>query len=184
MLEAIAVWDAEVLLWIQANIRAPLGNVLIPLWSSLGNGGMLWIALALVLLLFRKTRRAGVLALGGMALNFLVVNVTIKHLVARPRPWLVVEGLEFLLFEPDPNSFPSGHTSAAFAFAAAVCCETGRVWVRVLALGAAVCMGLSRLYVGVHFPSDVLCGAVIGGLCGLAVVWLYRRWVQEKFPLT
>ncbi len=180
MLSSIAAWDASVLLWVQEHLRTGLGNLIIPLWSSLGNSGMLWIALSLLLLCFRKTRRAGVLALAGMALNFLVVNVVIKHLVARPRPWLVVEELEILLFEPDPNSFPSGHTSAACAFAAALCCELDRTWVRVLVVCAALFMGWSRIYVAVHFPSDVLCGAVIGTLCGLAAVWLYRYLQKRK----
>lgn len=180
MLAAISSWDAAVLLWVQAHLRTPLGDLLIPLWSSLGNSGLLWIALALLLLCFPKTRRAGALALAGMALNFLAVNVVIKHLAARPRPWLVVEGLEVLLFEPDPNSFPSGHTSAACAFAAALCCTLDRTWIKVLAVCAALSMGWSRIYVAVHFPTDVLCGALIGAACGLLAVRLYRGLFQRE----
>lgn len=183
MLTAIQNWDAGVLLWVQEYVRTPLGNLLMPLWSSLGNDGMLWIGLALVLLFFRKTRRAGVLALAGMLLNFLAVNVVIKHLVARPRPWLVVEGLETILFIDDPNSFPSGHTSAASAFAVAMCCELDPLWAKALAAAAAVLMAWSRIYVAIHFPTDVLAGAVIGAACGLLAVWLYRRFLRERFPL-
>lgn len=183
MISAVAAWDASVLLWVQDHVRTALGDWIIPLWSSLGNTGALWIVLSLLLLCFRRTRRAGALALGGMFINLLVVNGAIKHIVARPRPWLVVEGLEVLLFEPDPNSFPSGHTSAAFAFAAALCCELRIPWVRVLAVAAAAFMGWSRIYVAVHFPSDVVTGALIGVLCGLLAVWLYRRFLREKFPL-
>ena len=69
------------------------------------------------MLIFPKTRRAGLLALLAMALGFLCTNVVLKHLVARPRPWLVVEGLIHLVAEDDPHSFPSGHTCAAFAAA-------------------------------------------------------------------
>lgn len=183
MLTAIQNWDAGVLLWVQEYVRTPLGNLIMPVWSSLGNDGLLWIALALVLLFFRKTRRAGVLALAGMLLNFLAVNVVIKHLVARPRPWVTVGGLETILFIDDPNSFPSGHTSAACAFAAALCCTLDRGWARALAVAGAVLMGWSRIYVAIHFPTDVLAGAVIGAACGLLAVWLYRRFVQERFPL-
>ncbi len=183
MLTAIQNWDAGVLLWVQEYIRTPLGDLLMPIWSSLGNDGLLWIALALLLLCFRKTRRAGVLALAGMLLNFIAVNVVIKHLVARPRPWLVVEGLNTLLFIDDPNSFPSGHTSAACAFAAALCCELDPVWAKALAVAGAVLMGWSRIYVAIHFPTDVLAGAVIGAACGLLAVWLYRRFFRERFPM-
>lgn len=183
MLTAIQSWDAGVLLWVQEYIRTPLGDLLMPIWSSLGNDGLLWIGLALLLLCFRKTRRAGVLALAGMLLNFIAVNVVIKHLVARPRPWLVVEGLNTLLFIDDPNSFPSGHTSAACAFAAALCCELDPAWAKALAVAGAVFMGWSRIYVAIHFPTDVLAGAVIGAACGLLAVWLYRRFFRERFPM-
>lgn len=183
MIDAIVSWDASVLLWVQENIRTAFGDLIIPFWSRLGNAGLLWITAALILLFFRKTRRAGVLALAAMLLNLVVVNGVIKHLVGRPRPWLTIEGLIVLVNEPDPNSFPSGHTSAAFAFALAVYQELSIPWVRVAVVAAAVCMGWSRIYVAVHYPSDVLAGAVIGALCGLAVVWLYRRFLQERLPL-
>lgn len=178
-MNAIAGWDADVLLLIQEHLRTAAGDTLLTVWSDLGNGGAVWIAAALLLLLFPKTRKAGLLALVGMLLNLGLVNGILKPLVERDRPWLVVEGLRPLLTSSDPNSFPSGHTSAAFAFTAAVCCSVDRVWVRVLAVAAAALMGWSRLYVGVHFPTDVLAGAVFGTLCGLAAVWLYRRYFSR-----
>lgn len=183
MLDVIASWDASVLLWVQEFVRTPIGNLIIPIWSQLGNVGLLWIAASLLMLIFRKTRRAGAVALGAMLINLLVVNGIIKHLVARPRPWLVIDGLEVLVHEGDPNSFPSGHTSAACAFAAALCGELNVKWGKVLAVAAALFMGWSRIYVAVHFPSDVLAGAVIGALCGVLAVWLYRRFLKERFPL-
>lgn len=179
----IQSWDSAVLLWIQENLRGGIGNVIIPFWSRLGDAGMLWIAAALILLCFRRTRRAGVLALGGLLLDLLVINGVLKHLVARPRPWLTIEGLVRLVDERDPNSFPSGHTGAAFAFAAATFRDLPATWARVLVAVAAVCMGLSRLYVGVHYPSDVIAGAVVGGLCGLCAAALYHRFLRERFPL-
>lgn len=182
MLETVAAWDAGVLLFIQEHLRTAAGNAFIPFWSSLGDAGLIWIAAVLALLLFKRTRRAGALALGSMALSLLFVNGILKHLVSRPRPWLVVEGLETILYSDDPNSFPSGHTSAAFAFASALCIHLDVTWARVLAVTAAALMGWSRLYVAVHFPSDVLCGAVIGALCGLLAAWLYRKFLQKNSP--
>lgn len=178
----IEAWDASVLLWVQENLRTALGNLIIPIWSRLGDGGFLWIAAAVILLCFRRTRRAGALALGGLLLDFICINGILKHLVARPRPWLTVEGLNTILYNNDPNSFPSGHTGAAFAFALAVFRELPRAWGAVAVL-AAVCMGWSRIYVAVHYPSDVIAGAIVGGLCGALAAWLYRRFLQERFPL-
>lgn len=183
MPEPIATWDANILLWVQENLRTPLGNLIIPIWSRLGDGGLIWIAAAVLLLCFRRTRRAGVLALGGLLLDFICINGILKHLVARPRPWLVVEGLDTILYHHDPNSFPSGHTGAAFAFAAAVYRELPRAWMGIVAVLAAVCMGWSRIYVAVHFPSDVIAGAVVGALCGLLAAWLYGRFFRARFPL-
>lgn len=179
----IQAWDASVLLWVQENLRTAFGNLIVPIWSRLGDGGFLWIAAALLLLCFRRTRRAGVLALGGLLLDLICINGILKHLVARPRPWLTVEGLDTILYNSDPNSFPSGHTGAAFAFAVATYRELPTSWARFLAVAAAVCMGLSRIYVAVHYPSDVIAGAVVGGLCGWLAAWLYRRFLQERFPL-
>lgn len=179
----VQAWDASVLLWVQENLRTAFGDLIIPLWSRLGNAGLIWIAAALVLLCFRKTRRAGALALGGLLLDFLAINCVLKNLVARPRPWLTVEGLNTILYSSDPNSFPSGHTGAAFAFAVAAYRELPARWARFAAVAAAVCMGWSRIYVAVHYPSDVIAGAIVGGLCGWLAAWLYRSFLRERFPL-
>jgi undecaprenyl-diphosphatase len=118
-----------------------------------------------------------------MLLGLLVTNLTIKPLVSRPRPWLVMEGFVNLVAESDPNSFPSGHSCAAFAFGVALWMTLPQKWARVAALAAAVLMALSRLYVGVHFPSDVVVGSVIGVCCGLAGAWLVDRaaaWLAAR----
>ena len=143
---------------------------------------MLFIVLGLVLLLFRPTRRAGFSALCAMLIGLVVVNFTIKPLVSRPRPWLVIGHFENLVPEKDPNSFPSGQTNAAFAFALAVCMSAPKRWMKIAAVCAAAVMGLSRLYVGVHFPSDVLVGALTGSLCGLAGAWVVKTVWERLGP--
>lgn len=177
MLEALQQLDGSLLLWIQTLHLSWLDPV-VSAFTSLGNAGMLWIALSLAMVCWRPTRRAGILALLAMLLGLLVTNLTIKPLVERPRPWLDLPIVP-LVTEDDPHSFPSGHTCAAFA--------AGMIWVRtlpwkwgrVLAAALAVCMGLSRLYVGVHYPTDVLAGALIGALCAWAVWQLYTRWAEK-----
>ena len=170
--EVIQQLDEQILVWIAQNIRCAVLDPFMKLYTQLGNTGMLFIALGVLLLLFKPTRRAGVSALCAMLIGLIVVNFTIKPIMARPRPWLVIENFVNLVPEHDPNSFPSGHTNAAFAFALAVCMSAPKKWMKVSAVCAAAVMGLSRLYVGVHFPSDVLAGAVIGSLCGLLGAWV------------
>ena len=168
MPELIQRFDEQALVWIAEHVRCGLLDPFMKVYTQLGNTGMLFIVLGLVLLLFRSTRKAGFSALCAMLIGLVVVNFTIKPLIARERPWLVIENFVNLVPEKDPNSFPSGHTNAAFAFAIAVCMTAPRRWMKIATVCAAAVMGLSRLYVGVHFPSDVLAGAVIGSLCGLA----------------
>ena len=188
MPEFIQQWDEGALVWIAENLRCALLDPFMKLYTQLGNTGMLFIVLGLAMLLFRQTRKAGASALYAMLIGLVVVNFTIKPLVARARPWLVIENFVNLVPEKDPNSFPSGHTNAAFAFAVAVCLSAPKKWMKVTAVCMAAVMGLSRLYVGVHFPSDVLAGAVIGSLCGVAgafvvkAVWemLSRRRPQDQ----
>jgi undecaprenyl-diphosphatase len=140
---------------------------------------MLFIVLALLMLCFAKTRRAGGTALAAMAFGLVVTNLTIKPLMSRARPWVVMEGFETLVRSSDPNSFPSGHTCAAFAFAIAVCMVLPQRWAKAAAVAAAVLMGFSRLYVGVHFPSDVLAGAFIGSMCGLLASWIVTKALER-----
>lgn len=167
--------EGAVLLWIQAYLRGPVTDAFFVFYTTLGNTGLCWILLSAAMLCFRKTRKAGVAGLLGLLLGFLCTNVTIKPLVARVRPWLVVEGLTALVAEHDPHSFPSGHTCAAFAAAMAWWPNLPKRWANTALVCAAI-MGFSRLYVGVHFPTDVLAGVVIGCLCG----WLASCLVKIK----
>lgn len=175
MPDIIQGFDEQALVWIAENIRCAVLDPFMKLYTQLGNTGMLFIVLGVLTLFFKQTRKAGLSALCAMLIGLIVVNFTIKPLVSRPRPWLVIENFVNLVPEHDPNSFPSGHTNAAFAFALAVCMSAPKRWMKVTAVCMAAVMGLSRLYVGVHFPSDVLAGAVIGSLCGLAGAWVIKK---------
>lgn len=170
-LAALSQWEGPFLLWVQQVIRQPWLDPIISFYTHLGDNGLVWIALCAGLLAFPKTRRAGLAGALALVLSLLCTNILLKPLVSRVRPWLVLEGLAPLVTERDPNSFPSGHSSAALAAAVAWWGLLGRPWKWVAAAGAAV-MALSRLYVGVHFPSDVLCGVVVGVACGAAGAWL------------
>ena len=184
MPEVIQRLDESVLLWIVEHLRNPVLDMIFPVYTSLGNAGVLFILAAVALLCFRSPRRAGASAGVGMLLGLLITNLTIKPLVSRPRPWVVLEGLANLATSSDPNSFPSGHSCAAFAFAVAVALTAPRRWMKAAALAAAALMAFSRLYVAVRFPSDVLAGAAIGAVCGLLGAWITRlvrdAWQRRK----
>ena len=181
MPDVIQQLDEQALVWIAEHVRCAVLDPFMELYTQLGNTGMLFIALGVLMLFFKPTRRAGLSALCAMLIGFIVVNLTIKPLVSRPRPWLAIENFVNLVPEHDPNSFPSGHTNAAFAFALAVCMSAPKKWMKAAVVAMAAVMGLSRLYVGVHFPSDVLAGAAIGSLCGLAGAWIVNKaWERTR----
>ena len=173
-------WDGAVLLWIQNVLRGGGLDSFMTAFTHLGDNGAIFLIAAVGLLCFPRTRRAGQVALTALAIGFLCTNVVLKHLVSRPRPWLDVAGLIPLIEEPDPNSFPSGHTCAAFAFASAMLGTLPVRWGKALALGTALAMGFSRLYVGVHYPTDVLTGALIGLLAGALAILLWKRLAPQK----
>lgn len=178
MLDTILQLDGELLVAIQGLHMGWLDPI-VSCYTKLGDAGLLWIALSLAMLFWKPTRKAGALALGAMILGLIVTNLTIKPLISRPRPWLDWPIVP-LVAENDPNSFPSGHTCAAFAAGLSWVRTLPWRWGRIAAAAAAVLMGLSRLYVGVHYPTDVLTGAVIGSLCAWAVWKAYQLYSERK----
>ena len=174
MLSALQGMDAGFLLMLQ-NARTDWLDPLAAGYTSLGNAGVIWIAISLAMLCHRSTRPAGMLALCAMLLGLVCTNLILKPLVMRPRPWLDVAGLIPLINEDDPNSFPSGHTAASFASVAALKTANSRLWKPALAL--AVVIALSRLYLYAHWPTDILGGAAVGILAG----WLGTKLAQS-FP--
>lgn len=178
MWTALSQFEGQFLLWVQEVLRQPWLSPIVAFYTKLGDHGLVWIAACLLMLLWPRTRRAGMAGIFALLLSLLCTNVILKHLFTRPRPWLVLEGLVPLVAEGDPNSFPSGHSSAALASAAAWWRYLPRPW-RGIGLACGLLMALSRLYVGVHFPSDVLCGVLVGLLCGWSG-WRIEKILQEK----
>lgn len=171
--------EADILLWIQNNIRNEVLTPIFKFITTLGNAGVIWIVLSVGLLIPKKTRRVGVLALVSLVLSALIDNVILKNAVARTRPYDVIEGLTSLVGAQKDYSFPSGHTGSAFA--AAVVMFRGlpkKFGIPILVF--ACLMGLSRLYVGVHYPSDVLGGVLIGTGIALLIHWSGTAWIEQK----
>ena len=167
MLMELRILDA-----IQA-IRTPLGDVWMPAISALGNSGAIWIAAALLLIAFPKTRRPGMVLACALCLDGLLCNCVLKPLVERIRPCDVNAAVELLIPRPTDYSFPSGHTAASFAAACALYWAGARKMF-VPAIVLAVLIAFSRMYLYVHYPTDILGGVVVGVLCG----WLGYRCVR------
>ncbi len=180
MFAALDSWEAGLLLWIQTALRSDFFDPVVTAFTHLGDSGLLFIVLTLLLLAFPRTRRAGLACALGLLCSLLFTNLILKNLFQRVRPWESFEFLQNLVVERD-TSFPSGHTSAAFAFALAFWRGADREWrgAKIAVLILAVLMALSRLYVGAHYPTDVLAGFLVGDLAGLCGWWLSTRLLQR-----
>jgi undecaprenyl-diphosphatase len=150
-------------------------------WS--GNLGVIWLALlGAVALLGKKTgRRIALVGLGALAIGFFASEI-IKEITMRPRPFLSLDEARLLISAPSSYAFPSGHTTSSFAVASGLLLGTWRLLGRVpfwawgsLALAAAI--SYSRLYVGVHWPTDVLSGIALGVASG----WVASRPCVARF---
>lgn len=153
-------FDQWLLLFIQEQLRNDSLTSLVVFVTKLGNDGKIWLALIAMLLLKKSTRRLGVAA----GLSFLLcvgAGEVLKHTVMRPRPFLEIQDLLPLVKKPHSFSFPSVHTVSSFAVAWIVLWR-GRGWWKYAVFLFAVLMAFSRLYVGVHYPTDVLGGFLLG----------------------
>ena len=184
MIDTLLTIDGQILIWIQEHLRQAWLTPVMTGITKLGGLGLIWIVICLLLLCFKKTRWAGAAGLLGLIFSLLLNNLCLKRLVARTRPYEVVEGLKLLTAKATDFSFPSGHAGSSFAAATAICCmQIVSRW-RWLTLALAILMGFTRLYIGIHYPTDVLAGALTGALCGAAAYIVMKRcrmaWTERK----
>ena len=180
MWEWLTRLDFSVLYAIQDALRCGFFDFLMPKITWLGNGGLIWILAAAVLLCIRKRRRYGVLLLIGLALGLLIGNIILKNAAARPRPCWLDPTVQLLIRAPRDYSFPSGHTMAS-VIGATVLTGADRRFAPV-AIPLAALIAFSRLYLFVHFPSDVLAAVLIGLAIGGLVLFAHRQWLRRRRP--
>ncbi len=170
--------DGTILYWIHDALSCSLLDTLMPKLTLLGNGGAVWLLAAGGMLCTKKYRRQGVILLVGLAVGVLVGNVCLKNLIARPRPCWLDSSVQLLISSPTDYSFPSGHTLSS-AIGATVLTKANHKfgWA---AIPLAAVIAFSRLYLFVHYPSDILAGAALGVAIGEAVYGAWMRWGDRR----
>lgn len=181
MFEAIQRLDFQILDWIQANLRCGWLDWLMPKITFLGEAGLIWIILAVIFLLWKPKRRCGILMTAGLIFCLVIGLVLIKNMVARPRPCWIRNDIEMLIRIPKDYSFPSGHTMAGICSALILLWDDRRIGIPGMVL--AVLIAFSRMYLYVHFPSDIIGGVLAGTLFAFLAVTgeqaLRRRKEEE-----
>ncbi len=167
MFNRIQKWDDKILLGL-VHKRTPFLNKLMILITSIANNGYVWFAIGVPMILFNQTRLTGFTILFAMLVAYLSSEVTIKNIVRRVRPCKKAFE-EYLLIENPPQySFPSAHSATSFAVSTALffVCQ----WLFIPTLILALLIAFSRIYIMVHYPTDVIVGAVLGVICGIVAV--------------
>ncbi|MCM1126831.1 MAG: phosphatase PAP2 family protein [Lachnospiraceae bacterium] len=171
----LSIQDTELnFLFALQNLHCNWLDPIMIFFTELGNNGIVWIGIALVCLCFKRTRRCGLLM--GLTMLFCLAlgNGVIKNLVARPRPFQALGDSTMLIIPPPSEySFPSGHTMHGFASAVTILLHNRKAGIAAI-LGALI-IAFSRMYLFVHFPTDILGGAVIGTLAALMMYALAKK---------
>lgn len=142
------------------SIQDPILTSIMKVFTVIGEGGAIWIALSLIFLINKSTRKLGAAMAVALIFCLLVGNVALKNLIARPRPCWRHPEVSMLIAVPKDYSFPSGHTMSSFAAAVSIFLAN-RKWGAVALAGGAL-IAVSRMYFYVHYPTDVLAGLAIG----------------------
>ena len=157
--------ELKILDFIQ-TLHIPLLDKIMVGITSLGDAGIIWIILTVIFLAMPKTRRTGCIMLAALIVQTILCNVILKNLFARTRPYDVNTAIQLLIPKLKDFSFPSGHTSASFTIVSALYFEKDNLWKPALILACLI--AFSRLYLYVHYPTDVIGGLILGILSGYA----------------
>lgn len=157
--------------------RSPWKNRIMVAASSAGNGGLIWFAFCMPFLVYAPWRLTGANIIFGLAFTQFLCEVVLKHIVRRERPVWHLSDEEQLVHRPKYYSFPSGHTTASFSVVAVSSLRCGP-WTTALVICCAVLIAFSRVYLRVHYLSDVVVGMMLGLLFGSASVLIFNNFIS------
>jgi len=173
MISLVQRFDNSILLFIKDNMHGVIMDNSMVISTYLGNGGIIWIIIVSILMINKKYRKIGFMALGALILSTILGEEILKNVIRRIRPSENISAIDLLISKPLSYSFPSGHTTSSFAVAGVLAKYFKRY--AVAFLGLASLIGFSRLYLYVHYPTDILAGIVLGLLCSEIMIYLFDK---------
>ena len=171
--------DFTILDYIRQHLTNPFADKFMTIITHLGDYGLLWIVLCIILMIIPRTRKSGYALAIAMIAGLVICNLLIKNIIARPRPFVINE-LPIIINAPMGYSFPSGHSSNSFIAATVIAMRYQKFAIPVYILAGLI--AISRVYLYVHYPSDVIAGATIGSAIAYAVVKIFDKKTKSEFP--
>lgn len=168
-------WEFDFLYALQ-NIHNPVLDKIMIVLSTIGDAGLFWIGVAILLICMKKYRKCGLQVAVAMLLTFIVGNLILKNMIHRDRPCWIDPSITLLVKSPSDYSFPSGHSMNGFTASVSILLCDKKLGIPAVILASAI--AFSRLYNFVHFPTDVIIGIVIGIISALFVNYLFQRKVH------
>ena len=169
-------WEFSILYTLQ-EIHNPILDKIMVFISALGDDGILWIAIGVICLFMKKHRKMGLQLLLSMLCTFIIGNLILKNVFARPRPCDIDTAVAMLISRPHGHSFPSGHSINSMVAAVALFLNNKKIGIPAVII--ATLIGFSRMYLFVHFPTDVLGGFIIAILVAIAVDYGFQKYIAR-----
>ena len=173
MMSLIQKFDSSILLYIKDNMHGNIMDKIMVGITALGDNGVIWIIMAIILMISKKYRKIGFMALLALLLSTILGEGILKHVVHRIRPSADIPAVDLLIAKPLSYSFPSGHTTSSFAVAGVLAKYFKNYAIEFLSLASLI--AFSRLYLYVHYPTDVLGGVLLGLICSGIIIYLFDK---------
>ena len=173
MLQGLGNIDINILNFIHNTCQNAVFDKVMPYITLLGNSGLIWIVISIILILSKKYRHVGILCIAALILAAILGEGILKNIVQRPRPFYQIPNVRLLISRPAAYSFPSGHTASSFAAAGVIFVTLKKYRFHAVILASLI--AFSRMYLFVHYPSDILGGILLGLLCSKIVLTVYRN---------
>lgn len=166
------------ILHIIQNLHTDFLDRIMIFFTNLGDAGFIWIIIALILLINKKHRKCGIMLVISLILSLIIGNIFLKNIIARQRPCWIDDTVNLLVNNPSDFSFPSGHTLSSFACAVSIYLYNKKNGKYAVAL--ATIIAFSRLYLFVHFPTDVFAGIIFGIIIAFLSRYMYNVKYEKK----
>ncbi len=172
-MDALNQFETGILDFIQSTFSCKFLDYFFIAVTSLSNKGIFWIILAVVLLCFKKTRKTGICLGTVLIIGEILGNQILKNLFERPRPYTVNPDANVIIEKLSSFSFPSGHSRCAVECAVVIFANNKKWGIAAIVVAVLTCV--SRMYLYMHYPTDVLAGAVLGVIDGLLAIFIVKK---------